>query len=442
MNRRTTKNEEKTVNRTLDRKQVAHGLTLIALLTGTATFLVGDQYNTDRNNQFDFALIGDVPYAPTFGTTPNKVQIYPSPEYDAVVADINAHTRVLFTVHMGDIKAGDTWCVGGLTGKDPAGAANVYTTNLTLFNNFVNAAVYLPGDNEWTDCHRTNNGLYNPTERLSYLRGIFFTTNQSLGQHPMTLTRQSSDVGFELNKENVTWRTGNILFVGINQPGSNNNHQRNVTQSFPAPTDSAETEYLARNTANLTWITKAFTTAMSDTTVKGIVIMQQANPFERFLETGQGYTRSGYEDFMNLLRSKTVAFGKPVLFVGGDTHTVRIDKPMTYVLNSLNVPVANAQGNLAGYPAHTGTTGSNVVTPTTLFSTIDGSPGCAPAGPTCVTSTRIQTLTRAEVFGSPDTHWMRVIVDPADPNLFSFAMHTIAGNGHGRDGRTDDDDLQ
>ena len=133
--------------------------------------------------------------------------------------------------------------------------------------------------------------------------------------------------------------------------------------------------------------------------------MQQGNPFERFLEPNQGYARSGYEEFIATLRTRTVAFGKPVVLVGGDTHTVRIDKPLTTL-----------------YPGHTSASGSGIQPST--------------AG------TRIQNFTRVEVFGAPDVHWVRGVVDPFDPNLFTFAMHTIDGTGHGRDGRTDDDDWQ
>src|SRR5262249_2239938 len=178
-------------------------LAAAAILLGTSGRVVGDDINDDRNNQFDFALIGDVPYAPTTGASPNKYQTYPvpMPEYGAVIADINAHKKVAFTVHVGDIKAGDTWCAGGNPAKDPAAAANVYTNNLTLFNSFQAPVVYIPADNEWTDCHRTNNGAYTPTEHLAYTRSVFFGSSQSLGQHPMTLTRQSSDSGFELYTE-------------------------------------------------------------------------------------------------------------------------------------------------------------------------------------------------------------------------------------------------
>ena len=425
-------------------------LTMTLILAGSATNVWADDGNTDRNNQFDFALIGDVPYAPTgvvsavIGATGtvlgNKtVQTYPAPDYDALIADINAHTKVLFTVHMGDIKAGNTWCQGnGSAGRDlykldpvtntlvPA-ADNVYAKNLAYFGAYRNAAIYQPGDNEWTDCHRTNNGSYNPTERLNYIRTTagFFNSNQSLGQRPITLQRQSGDINPltqvpYIYKENVMWRTGNIIFVGLNQPGSNNNHQRNVTASDPVPTDDNEAEYAARSAANIVWIQKAFAAANLDSTTKAVVIMQQANVFERYLESAQKYTESGYAAFVNELRTQTVLFGKPVVLVGGDTHTVRIDKPFTTLYpGACTVAPSNAAtcAQVAGSPSGTG-----VILPTV--------------------GSRIQNFTRVEVFGSPDVAWIRAVVDPFDPNVFSFSMQTIAGTGHGRDGFDNDDDLQ
>jgi hypothetical protein len=422
-------------------------LFLLPFVIATSAALIADG-NSDRNNQFDFALIGDVPYAPTGVVGTAKVQVYPSTEYDALVADINDHKKVLFTVHMGDIKAGDTWCVGG-SPKDPAGAENIYTKNVQLFNTFQNGLVYLPGDNEWTDCHRTNNGAYNPTERLAYLRGDagFFSTNQSLGQQPIALIRQSSDAGFEQYKENVMWRAGSVIFVGLNQPGSNNNHFRITSASSPLPTDNNETEYTARNAANIAWIRKAFTMANQDSSTKGVVIMQQANVFERFLETNAAgapqYARSGYEAFVAELRNQTVTFGKPVVLVGGDTHTVRIDKPLTAVstvVGGVTTYTRDIDNNIVGYPRHSAAAGNAVVTPTTQFNTVTGAPGCAPLSAACVVSGRIQNFTRVEVFGSPDVAWIRVTIDPFDPNVFSFAIQTIAGTGHGLDGRSDDDD--
>jgi len=386
--------------------RITMGLTLTVVLGGGLSFLAADPENNERNNSFTFALLGDVPYAPTSGTAPTKVQTYPSQEYNDVITDINNHD-VMFTAHVGDIKAGDTLCVGGNTAKDPATAANVYTNNFALFSTFLSGVVYLPGDNEWTDCHRTNNGTYNPQERLSYIRKTFFVIDQTLGKRHFTVKRQSSDPGFALYSENVMWQIGGIVFVGINQPGSNNNHQRNITASVPPPADDNEGEYTARNAANIAWINKAFDLAGSSEKTRAVVIMQQGNVFERFLESGQGYLTSGYEGFVATLRTRTVAFGKPVVLVAGDTHTVRIDKPLTTL-----------------YPGH--------CTPVTT-TCLQQAP--ATSSPIVVSSagTRIQNFTRVEVFGSPDAHWVRVVVDPNDPNVFSFGMQTIPGTGRGHD---------
>lgn len=365
-------------------------------------FLTADDGNTDRNNQFDFALVGDAPYGPTVTVPPpptlggKTYQTYPSPEYDALIADINRRNKVLFTVHVGDIKGGSTWCVGGNPAKDPTDQANVYTTNLSVFNNFRKGLVYLPGDNEWTNCHRANNGAYDPLERLAYLRSVFFTSNLNLGQAPITLVRQSDDAGYELYKENVMWRAGSIAFVAINQPGSNNNSQRTTGVAAGL----SEAEFIARNNANIAGINKAFDMAMADTSTRAIVIMQQANVFERFLESGQGYTRSGYEAFVTTLRARTIAFGEPVVLVGGDTHTAGVDKPLTTL-----------------YPGYL----SNPLPPAPTV------PALQPPS----AGTRIRNFTRVEVFGSPDTHWVRAVVDPFDPNVFSFAFQTIDGNGKG-----------
>jgi hypothetical protein len=32
----------------------------------------------------------------------------------------------------------------------------------------------------------------------------------------------------------------------------------------------------------------------------------------------------------------------------------------------------------------------------------------------------LENFTRLEVFGFPEAHWIRIVVDPADPGVFSF----------------------
>ena len=41
---------------------------------------------------------------------------------------------------------------------------------------------------------------------------------------------------------------------------------------------------------------------------------------------------------------------------------------------------------------------------------------------------RFENFTRVETFGSPDTHWIKVTVDPADAPMFSFKAEIVASN--------------
>jgi hypothetical protein len=344
---------------------LAISLAAPSLLTGQVTT------SGTKNFPYDFAVIGDQPYFPKVGTQ----QQYPgNSEYINVINDINSLRHKLeFSVHIGDIKAGDTFC-----------SNDVYANNLALFGRFYSPVVYLPGDNEWTDCHRANNGAMDPIERLNYLRGIFYTSNQSLGQRTMPLTRQSSDPGFELYKENVMWQYGVVLFIGINQPGSNNNHGR-TTGGFVAGT---EAEYAARNAANIAWIRKGFSIANADPTTKAVVVLSQANPFERYLEVATpAYPDSGYADFIKELRLQTALLNRPVVYVGGDTHTPRTDKPLG-----------------EQYPA----------------------PGKAAFDQK--TDKRFEKFTRVEVFGETDTHWVKIHIDPNDPNIFTVSQQIVEEN--------------
>ena len=115
---------------------------VLAIGLFSASQLVAD--DDDEPTRFAFALIGDQPYFPKVGT---QQQFPTTSEYINIIDSINnSERRVAFTVHIGDIKAGDTFC-----------SNDVYTNNLALFNRFARPLIYLPGDNEWTDCHRVNN---------------------------------------------------------------------------------------------------------------------------------------------------------------------------------------------------------------------------------------------------------------------------------------------
>ena len=261
--------------------------------------------------QFSFAAIGDVPYEPVT----NGHQVYPVPQYERLIANINSDSSIEFTVHIGDIKAGNTLC------ED-----DVYANNLAYFNSFQNPVIFTPGDNEWTDCHRANNGSFNPLERLELLRLLFFDSNKSLGQNPIPLFKDLAPY-----VENSVWRQRPALFVTLHQSGSNNNRNR-TTGLFQ---DSTDSEYTARNASNMALLDAVLLQGHFNPQVKVVVIASQANPFERFIEPGQGYTVSGYGDFIEKLRAFVAANpDKQVLYIGGDTHTPRVDHPLTDIYPS------------------------------------------------------------------------------------------------------------
>lgn len=95
-----------------------------------------------------FALIGDTPY----GDAQRE-------QFPALVDAINSDPRMRFVLHAGDVKNGSSTC-------DDARFADL----AALSGTFQDPFVLTPGDNEWTDCHRTAAGGYLPTERLDAVR--------------------------------------------------------------------------------------------------------------------------------------------------------------------------------------------------------------------------------------------------------------------------------
>ena len=44
------------------------------------------------------------------------------------------------------------------------------------------------------------------------------------------------------------------------------------------------------------------------------------------------------------------------------------------------------------------------------------------------TGKRLENFTRVETFGDPDNHWIRVSVNPKDPNIFSYRAEYVRKN--------------
>ena len=263
---------------------------MIALL-GLLTAMPLSAVHAER---LSFMALGDTPY-----TLPRD-----EAGFGRLIARTN-RLKPAFTVHLGDIKSGDTPCTD-----------EVFHRALEQFNRFEQPLVYTPGDNEWTDCHRANNGGYDPIERLATLRRLMYAAPGSLGHSKIPLLHQSVDPKYAKYVENARWEKAAVVFASVHIVGSNNNLQRD---------QAAVNEYIERNAANLAWISAAFARAR-EINAPGVVFFFQADlAYEK--ENDQD-ARSGFNDTLNLFRQESMAFGKPVLLVGGDRHHLVIDQPL------------------------------------------------------------------------------------------------------------------
>jgi hypothetical protein len=123
--------------------------------------------------------------------------------------------------------------------------------------------------------------------------------------------------------------------------------------------DLGAAEFAPRRAATVRWLEQTFDRARQDGSA-GLVLVWQADPFFQ-------QDVPAYDGLRGALRAKTTAFKKPVLLIHGDSGRFGVDKPM-----------------------------------------LD------PQGATVANFTRLQT------FGPADVAWVRVRVDPAARDVFSF----------------------
>ena len=201
---------------------------------------------------FTFAVMGDIPY------TPALLASFPN-----IAAQINADPAVQWVTHVGDIKSGSTVCSDEYFAQ--------IKSDVDLFQD---PFVYTPGDNEWTDCHRTNNGAYNPLERLDKVRAVFFPKpGVTLGQRPARVESQQEQ-GLP---ENVIWDRAGIQFSALHVVGSNNSLVPWTGATAANPQQVSEV--LARTSGAIEQIHETFGEAR-DEKRRAVVLLLQADMFD------------------------------------------------------------------------------------------------------------------------------------------------------------------
>ncbi len=230
---------------------------------------------------------------------------------------------------------------------DTKGGSEICTDDTVLrafsfFGLATHPLVYTPGDNEWTDCWQDRAGRFDPLERLALLRARFFADDRSLGRQRMRLVRQADvDPAHRLYVENARWQHGAVTFVTLHVPGSNNNRPTAPGEAGTiVPPAGAMEEYQARNAANLAWLSAAFAEAHRQES-RALVIAIQADLFY-VARCGRGWD-SGYRDTRDAIGREAAAFGRPVLLINGDSHFWLHDRPIAAAPNLTRIMVPGEQ---------------------------------------------------------------------------------------------------
>lgn len=239
-----------------------------------------------------FALMGDTPY--------NSAEVE---QLNGLIDQLNRED-LAFVVHVGDITSGGGPCTDAWMDARKA-----------QFDLIRHPFILIPGDNDWTDCHRSR---MDPMERLTSFRNRFTAGDLSLGAKPMPVERQGGR--FAEYREHMRWEAGRLLFVTLNVQGSNNNLGRNAAM---------DAEYRHRLDAVLAWISES-ETLVRQRNLEGLVMVSQANPdFEETWHAKSGRAGpDGFAEFRDALRGLAGRLGKPILFVHGDTHSYQLDRPL------------------------------------------------------------------------------------------------------------------
>jgi hypothetical protein len=135
----------------------------------------------------------------------------------------------------------------------------------------------------------------------------------------------------------------------------------NDSRRRPRPERIAE--FQRREEANLAWLDAAFDEARRSN-ASGVVLLMQANP--RFEQPPGSTERAPFEAIIRRLQHRAADFARPVLLLHGDFHIYLVDHPLD-------------RDEL---------------------------------------SPRVPNLTRVQTFGAPLMGWVRIHVEPADPQLF------------------------
>ena len=203
----------------------------------------------------------------------------------------------------------------------------------------------------------------------------------------MRVKTQAKLPGFEEFVENNLFSRKHVIFSQIHVVGSNNDlrpwNEIDANDSFEVPRPDRLEEFQTREQAAIHWLQHTFRVA-NRRNARGIFLTIHANP--RFDLNHGEQDRAGFNKFLSKLLDLTKKFKKPVVLAHGDFHVFMVDSP-----------------RLVPFYANADATGpeDNMIIP---------------------------NLTRVQIFGDSDNHWIKVEVDPNDKDVFRIVKQIVKSN--------------
>ena len=234
---------------------------------------------------------------------------------------IGRDDKIAFIVYDGNFKGAAEPC------RD-----SVYQSRHDLLDASRTPLVLLLGQHDWADCGTAHAGAYDPLERLDFVRQLFFADANSLGQSPLTLSRESDVARFRTFREIVRWQARGVAFIGINVPSPNNHY---------LTAGGRNGEFEDRAVATTFWLEHAAESARRSE-MRALVVMLQGDPDfsryerrERFAWLRFSRSNQPRDGFLELKRSLVKAaeiFRGPVIVIHGtetpEPYGFHIDQPL------------------------------------------------------------------------------------------------------------------
>ncbi|CCD39974.1 unnamed protein product [Candidatus Paraburkholderia kirkii UZHbot1] len=278
-------------------------------LTGAVALLVVLAH-AETTGPLGFAVIADALTRPADEAPVRRM-------LDAIGRDGN----IAFIVYDGNFKGGAEPC------RD-----SIYQARHDLLDASRTPLVVLLGQHDWADCGQAQASAYDPVERLDFVRQLFFSDASSLGQTPLTLSRESDVARFRTFREIVRWQAHGVAFIGLNVPSPNNHY---------LSAGGRNGEFEDRAVATAFWLEHAAESARR-TDMRALVIFLQADPdfsryerrerfaWLRFSRSNQ--PRDGFLELKRSLVKAAEAFRGPVIVIheteASEPNGFRIDQPL------------------------------------------------------------------------------------------------------------------